>query len=60
MKQIIILCALFIFGCSTKEYDWDTGASRQQSYQQQRMEERVEETRDQNPEPINAIRNQPF
>ena len=60
MKQIIILCALIFVGCSSKESDWDTGANRQQSYQQERMEETTESIRNQNPEPVNAIRSQPF
>lgn len=62
MKQIIILCALMISGCSSQNNndDWDTGANRQQSYQQERMEETTEDLRNQNPEPINAIRSQPF
>ena len=59
MKQMIILCALLI-GCSSNRAEWDSGAARQQSYQQERMEEQVENTRNQNPEPVNSIRHQPF
>jgi PBP1b-binding outer membrane lipoprotein LpoB len=60
MKQMIILCALIFVGCSSKENDWDTGATRQQSDQQERMEETSDTIRNQNPEPVNAVRSQPF
>ena len=57
---MIILCALIFVGCSSKENDWDTGATRQQSDQQERMEETSDTIRNQNPEPVNAVRSQPF
>lgn len=60
MKQTIILCALFLAACSSQKDDWDSGATRQQSYQQERMEETVEGVRVQTPEPVNSVRNQPF
>ncbi len=61
MKQIIILCALLIVSCSSsKQEDWDSGATRQQNYQQERMEEQTEDVRNQNPEPVNHVRSQPF
>lgn len=51
MKQIIILCALILTGCSSREQDWDSGAARQNAFQQERMEDQSEEVRNQLPRP---------
>lgn len=49
MKRIIILCALILTRCSSWNTAWDSGATRQESYQQQRMEEQTERLKIQNP-----------
>jgi len=59
MKRLIIFYALILAACSTST-DWDRGADRQDSYQQQRMEEHTEDVRNQNPEIINPFRYQSF
>jgi len=51
MKRLIILCALFMIGCASHQKDWDSGKQRQDSYEQQRQEERIENIRNQHPGP---------
>jgi hypothetical protein len=56
MKPIIMLCVLFMIGCSNRSSEWDSGASRQDAFQQERMEEQSESVRDQNVSPTDPYR----
>lgn len=49
MKHLIIICTIFLVGCSSKNTEWDSGSAKQDAYQVERMEEQTESTRNQFP-----------
>jgi PBP1b-binding outer membrane lipoprotein LpoB len=60
MKQIIIWCAFIMVSCSTYDDTYDSGADRQNAYQEERMEEYTEDTQNQNVDAPTSFKNQPF
>lgn len=60
MKKIIFL--LFLAACASKNSDWDSGASRNQMYNEEQRQEQVDQTNMQftTPGRSGASQNQPF
>lgn len=62
MKRTIILCALFLWGCSYGEReDWDSGAAATQQSEMQQQQDTSENVRNQYPTVRPGVENpEPF
>lgn len=60
MKKFIIL--FFVMACGSRDYSWDSGAQKQQTYREEQRQEQIENTnmQDTTPGRSGVGQNQPF